>query len=350
MSFRPTEPVSVKEALGGYEALWHMFEALDLRFVEKVLSRSYGRKREVGRPHRNLLGMFKAELAKRFGRVEYYEELYRLMTVDRGLRELCDVKEWEKPYHPSILSRFRRRIGPECLQQLMNHALEQLVKMDMLNGETLALDAAFIKAYSRRDPHDSSRGLSDIEARLRKQGGNVTLGYGVHLAVDSKSEMPLGVVVEPANVNEKKAAPTLLKKTVKPRRKRKVRHVVADTQYSSQAFREDVKRLRAKPVIPYPRNQAKGKKVLRVDRRFRSHGPARLKRLYRRRSAAERAVSRLKHYFGLKNLRTRGLRNAVIHTLLCILAMLTIALASILHGHIDLMRSPVSLMKLTGKL
>jgi len=40
----------------------------------------------------------------------------------------------------------------------------------------------------------------------------VTLGYGVHLAVDTGSEMPLGVVVEPANVNEKKAAPTLLKK------------------------------------------------------------------------------------------------------------------------------------------
>ena len=53
----------------------------------------------------------------------------------------------------------------------------------------------------------------------------------------------------------------------------------------------------------------KGKKVLRVDRKFRSHGPAKLKRLYRRRSAVERVTSRLKHYFGLKHLRTRGLRN-----------------------------------------
>ena len=340
----------MKEALGEYEALWHMFEALDLRFVEKVLSRRYGRKSEVGRPHRSLVGMFKAELVKRFGRVEYYEELYRLMTVDRELRELCDVKEWEKPYHPSILSRFRRRIGPECLQQLVDHALEQLDRMGMLSGKTVALDAVFIKAYSRRDPHDSSRGLSDIEARLRKQGGNVTLGYGVHLAVDTGSEMPLGVVVEPANMNEKKAAPTLLKKTIKRRRKRRVRHVVADTQYSSQNVRDEVKRLRAKPVIPYPRNQAKGKKVLRVDRKFRSHGPAKLKRLYRRRSAVERAISRLKHYFGLKHLRTRGLRNALTHTLLCVLAMLITALSSILHGHTDLMRSPVAFMKLTGKL
>ena len=178
----------------------------------------------------------------------------------------------------------------------------------------------------------------------------MTLGYGVHLAVDTGSEMPLGVVVEPANMNEKKAGPTLLKKTIKRRRKRRVRHVVADSQYSSEAFQEEVKRLHPKPVIPYPRNPAKGKKVLRVDRKFRSHGPAKLKRLYRRRPAVERAISRLKHYFGLKHLRTRGLRNALIHTLFCVLAMLITALASILHGHADLMRSPVSLMKLTGKL
>jgi hypothetical protein len=248
-----------------------MFEALDLRFVEKVLSRSYGRKSEVGRPHRSLVGMFKADLVKRFGRVEYYEELYRLMMVDRELRELCDVKEWEKPYHPSILSRFRRRIGPEALEEIMAHAVKQLDQMKVLDARTVALDATFIKAYSRRDPNDSRRGLSDVEARLRKQGGNVTLGYGVHLAVDAKSEMPLGVVVEPANMNEKKAAPTLLKKLIRRGRKRKVRHVVADTQYSSQNVRDEVKRLRAKPVIPYPRNQAKGKRVLRVDRKFRSH-------------------------------------------------------------------------------
>jgi len=334
--------------LGEYEALWHIFEALDLRFVEKALSRSYGRKSEVGRPHRNLLGMFNTELAKRFGRIEYYEELYRLMTVDRELRELCDVKEWEKPYHPSILSRFRRRIGPESIQQLVNHVLEQLDRMGMLDSEILALDAAFIKAYSRRDPQNSSHGLSDSEAGLRKQGGNVTLGYGVHLAVDTGSEMPLAVMVEPANVNEKKAVPSLLHKAT--RKKKSWKSLVADSQYSSEAFRDEVRHLDVEPVIPYPRNQMKGKKILRVDRKFRSHRPAKLKRLYRRRPAAERAISRLKHYFGLKHLRARGLRNAVIHTLLCTVAMLMIALASILHGHTDLMRSPVSLMKLTGRL
>jgi hypothetical protein len=143
--------------------------------------------------------------------------------------------------------------------------VKQLDQTNALDARTVALDATFIEAYSSRDPKDNRHGLSDIVADLRKQGGTVTLRYGVHLAADTKSEIRLAVVVEPANVNEKKAAPTLLKKTIKRRRKRKVRHVVADSQYSSQAVRDKVKCLDAKPVTPYPKNQAKGRKVLRVD-------------------------------------------------------------------------------------
>jgi len=330
------------------KALHDLFQALDLAFVKQVLERSYGLKRR-GRHPRSLIGQFKTELFKRVARIEGYDELHRLIENDKDLRLLCDVKEGEKPYHPSTLSRFRKRIGPEALEEIMARCVKQLDRIGVLDARTVALDAAFIKAYSRRDPKDTRRGLSDIEARLRKQGGNVTLGYGVHLAVDTKSEMPLGVVVEPANMNEKKAGPTVLKKTVKPRRKRKVRHVVADTQYSSEAFREDVKRLHAKPVIPYPRKQAKGKRVLRVDRKFRSHGPITLRRLYRKRPAVERVVSRLKTCFGLRQLRTRGLRNVSSHVLLCIIALLANALSAIKQGLPHKMRSAIRLTGLTWR-
>jgi len=330
------------------KALHDLFQALNLDFVEQALERSYGRKR-TGRHPRSLLGQFKTELLKRVARIENYDELHRLLQNDEDLRILCDVKEGEKPYHPSILSRFRKRIGPEAFQQIMTHCVKQLDRMNVLDIRTVALDATFIKAYSRRDPKNSRSGLSDIEAGLRKQGGNVTLGYGVHLAADTKSEMPLAAIVEPANVNEKKAAPTLLKKIIKRRRKRRVRHVVADSQYSSQAVREEVKRLDAKPVIPYPKNQAKGRRVLRVDRKFRSHGPASLKRLYRKRSAVERVVSRLKTHFGLRQLRTRGLRNVLSHVLLCFIALLANALSAIKQGLPHRIRSSIHFTGLTWR-
>jgi len=55
-------------------------------------------------------------------------------------------------------------VGPERLEEIMRALLEELVEGGIIKGETLALDATFIKAYSRRDPADDSRGLSDPEA------------------------------------------------------------------------------------------------------------------------------------------------------------------------------------------
>ncbi|MBS7623922.1 transposase [Candidatus Bathyarchaeota archaeon] len=64
----------------------------------------------------------------------------------------------------------------------------------------------------------------------------------------------------------------------------------------------------------------RGRPVLRIDRKFRSHGPSKLRRLYRKRSAVERVVSRLKTHYWICQLRTRGLRNVSSHVLLCLLA------------------------------
>ena len=154
---------------GGFEALVRLFASLDLGFVERILLEAYRPEGSVGRPHRSLLGMFKVELVKRLEGVESYRELHRLLQTDETLRSLCDIRDGKKPYGRSTLIEFRQRVGPERLQRVMSHIIRQLDRMDVLNGKVLALDATFIEAYSRRDPEDSSRGLSDSDARLRKQ-------------------------------------------------------------------------------------------------------------------------------------------------------------------------------------
>jgi len=60
----------VREISGGFEALAKIFQVLDLGFAERILSECYRSEGEVGRPHRSLLGMFKAELIKRLSGVE----------------------------------------------------------------------------------------------------------------------------------------------------------------------------------------------------------------------------------------------------------------------------------------
>ena len=76
----------------------------------------------------------------------------------------------------------------------------------------------------------------------------------------------------PANENEKRHAPLLLEKAVEVTGRR-VRRLVADPQYSSGRFREKAAGCGVEAIIPYPRNQRRGEDVLRVDKRFRAHGP-----------------------------------------------------------------------------
>jgi hypothetical protein len=72
--------------------------------------------------------------------------------------------------------------------------------------------------------------------------------------------------IAPANGNEKKHAPKLFKKALRVTKKR-MKLVVADSQYSCKGQREQVADVGVRVVIPYPVNQMRGQKgLLRVDR------------------------------------------------------------------------------------
>jgi hypothetical protein len=224
------------------------------------------------------------------------------------------------------LSRFRSRVEPERLARIVDQVVEVLVKKGRIKGENLALDSTFIKAYSRRNLNNCT-GYSDPESRIGRAVKAKDLGYRLHLAVDSKSELPVAMIVVSANENEKKHSISLFEKAskyVKPGR------LLADPQYSASNLREAAMAQGTLPVIPYPRNQCKGVKgILRVDRKFRSHGPQELRRAYKKRVAVERVFSRLKNLAGLKEHNLRGLAKITFHSQLCVLIMLFTAEAAI---------------------
>jgi transposase len=301
---------------------------LNLDDIEQVVKEAYHRK-GPGRPPRKQMGVFKALLVKRLQQVPSDRELYRRLWNDPELMEVCDIEDHEKPYHPSQLTRFRNRVGPRRLERIMRKMVRKLLKSEVISGETVLMDATFVKANSRRDPHDNSRGSSDPEARVGRSGKTFELGYKLHVAADSKSELPVAIIVAPANENEKKHASRLFDEALRTTEKR-MNTIVADSQYSSRGLRDHTCAHGVKAVIPYPANQRRReKRLLRVDRYFRTHGPPRETRIYRQRAAVERMNSRLKEHLGLNKHRVRSLRNIAVHALLCIIAMLLTALAAL---------------------
>jgi len=302
---------------------------LDLDNIEKTISQPY-HEAGPGRPPRSPLGIFKALMIKQLRCIPSDRELYRRLWNDEALREICDIEEKEKPYHPSQLTRFRNKVGPKRLEDIMNSLLEELVAGGIIKGETLAMDATFIKAWSRRDPSDDSHGFSDPESRVGRDGKTYDLGYKIHLAVDVDSDMPVAAVVASANDNEKKHTEELVDKASMV--VDGFEAVVADSQYSSKRVRGYIGEHGAESVIPYPSNQRRGEAVLRVDRFFRTSGSAVERRVYGLgRASVERVNSRLE-LVGLDCLKLRGLRNVMVHVLLCIIVMLVVAVAAIRLG------------------
>lgn len=311
---------------------------LALDDIEEVVWEPY-HKDGPGRPPRDPVGIFKALIVKRLRQIPSDRELYRRLWNDPELRMVCDIEAEEKPYHPSQLTRFRKRVGPERLEKIMSKLVEELVNGGVIGGDTVVMDATSIKAYSKRDPHDNSRGGSDPEARVGRSGKTYELGYKVHIAADSGSELPVAFIAAPANENEKKHAYKLLEKTLKATEER-VKTLVADSQYSSRKLREKISTHGVKAVIPYPAYQCpKEKGLLRVDKHFRTHGPTRERRIYRRRASIERLISRLKEQLGLNRHRVRGLRNIIVHVFLCIITMLLVAVAALRLKRLEKARS-----------
>jgi len=248
------------------------------------------------------------------------------MWKDPRLKKICDIEANEQPYGIAVLSRFRSKVGPERLSRIVDQTIEVLVKKGRIKGEALALDSTFIKAYSRRNL-DNRTGYSDPESRIGRSAKAKDLGYRLHLAVDVKSELPIAMIVVSANENEKKHSISLFTKAseyVKPGK------LLADSQYSAANLRENALAHGALPVIPYPRNQQKGVRgILRVDRKFRSHGPQKFTRAYKKRVAVERVFSRLKNLASLTQHNLRGLAKVTFHSELCIIAMLLTAQAAV---------------------
>jgi len=312
-----------------HEDVTSILSKLNLNNIEKTIKQPY-HQTGAGRPPRKPLGIFKALMIKQLRHIPSDRELYRRLWNDEALRIICDIEEKEKPYHPSQLTRFRNKVGPERLTDIMNSLIMELVEGDIIKGETLALDATFIKAWSRRDPVDDSHGYSDPESRVGRDGKTYDLGYKAHVAVDADSDMPVAAVVASANENEKKHTEELLEKASLVVEGFGV--VVADSQYSSRRVRDCVSEFGAVPVIPYPSNHRRGEEVLRVDRFFRTSGSASERRVYEvGRASVERVNSRLE-FVGLECLKLRGLRRVMVHVLLCIVVVLLVAVAAVRLG------------------
>jgi transposase len=314
-----------------FESIDVLFNHVDLGRIKGMFMSAYHNS-GAGRPPVNPLGLFRFKIVLFLKGYRSQRALEREVRVDTRIKRLCGLRD--VPSHSTIV-RFERRIGFERLKDIVCHVVEDLVKCGFIKGLKVVLDSKPLESRCRRDPKSPSRGWLDKEARLGRGARGLIMGYKVHLACDGEEDLPLAFKVAPANENEKKHAILLLSEAVE---KVKAEAVICDKQYSSSKMREFVDTLGAEQVIPYPANQQKGVKgILRVDKKFRVHGPEKLRKLYRLRSSVERVNSRLGSLLG--KVTFKGLKAAAMQVSYAVLGMLFVAWTAIKTGKPEKARS-----------
>jgi hypothetical protein len=266
------------------------------------------------------MGLFRTFIVMRMKGVRSLREMTRQLDVDQRLRRLCLVKPGEKGYTRSVLSRFIRKVGETRLISIIEEKVVKLLKRNDTGDVDSVFDASFIKAWSTRDPVNSQTGHSDREARVGRAGRTFGLGYKLHLAIDSKTMLPLACTFASANQNEQKHSLSMLEKTklILKQSAAKLKRVIADSQYSDGKLRDAVE----ETVIPYRANQ-KGdvEGLLRVDKKFRTYGPEDQRKEYHKRPHIEAVYSFLKTQYSLTVNKVRGLGNVASYALFSILCL-----------------------------
>jgi len=277
--------------------------------------------------------MLKAQLLKHLWRVPSDRRLALLLKRNRKVARACGFKR-ETPSH-GLFTQFRHRLGKDGYEKVFSMLLMQLLRSETVKGEVVTLDSTAVKAYSQRSL-DNKTGKSDPEARVGRGRRGFLLGYKVHTACCTSSELPLAFMVEPCNRNDK----CFIKPVLEKLKQRGIRFktVLADAQYDSAKVRNVVKEYGAEPVIPY-RKCSKIKNALKVGKNFIVQGVKQLVKLFRKRVCIERVFSRAKEWLLLNHLRVRGLEQTFIHACLSFSAMLIVALTAVRQHKPSLIRS-----------
>jgi transposase len=249
--------------------------SLNLGSIRRFLMSLYhgvGRGRKPYPP----VSMLKAQLLKHLLRVPSDRRLALLLKRNRKMAEACGFRQ-RTPSH-GLFTQFRQRLGKGGYKKVFSMLLEHLMESGVVKGKVVAVDSTAVKAYSHRDL-ENKKGKSDLDARVGRGRRGFILGYKVHTACCTSSELPLAFTVEPCNMNEKRFIKQLLEKLKCLGISFKT--VVADAQYDSARVRETVREYDAEPVIPY-RKSSRIKRALKVGRDFMVHGVKRLVNLFRK--------------------------------------------------------------------
>jgi transposase len=151
-------------------------------------------------------------LAAPLENITTFTALHHRLETDIRFRYQCGFDIRRCVPSVSTLSRVFGLITKKGLaKQLFYDLVQQCYDEEIIIGETIAIDSTAIDAYEKKKPKSKQDNKNATwGAKFDSFGNKLTwFGYKIHLAVDTKSELPVALDVTPAHVNDGDMGPPL---------------------------------------------------------------------------------------------------------------------------------------------
>ena len=268
--------------------------------------------------------------------------LTRALANNPAFAQVCGIHPAAIPTEATF-SRFVAKLArhQDQVQAVFDAAVARLREALPDFGKVVAIDSTDVSAWSH--PHGRGRGASDPDAHWSKKRGNRGhdkwwFGYKVHFLADAEHELPIKVMVTPANVADTATVAPLLEG----------QHpwvVLCDAGYDAGHVYQTIHDVGAIPIIKLNLRGRKSEGRVAHRSKVRQHALAlrenpgigrdspRWGYLYAKRVSIERMIGRAKEFRRLSALRQRGVGRMHLHALLSAQALVATAVAGLPAVH-----------------
>ncbi len=195
---------------------------IDLGFVHRVCRGCYAR--EVGRPAASPVMLFKMVLLQFLFDISD-RRIVEEVRYHMALKWFCGLEADGGPPHPTTLTRFRARLGPERFARIHNRIVRLAREQGLVSDRLSVVDATHVEARMNSYKVDDEDPPDPDTRRGGRGGGKTFVGYKAHLALDADSRIITREEATPANIHEGRKLPDVLE--------RNARRVTADKAYDS---------------------------------------------------------------------------------------------------------------------
>jgi len=313
-----------------------LFQTLDLRPLHPILWKNLhfegaGRPVEYD-PECDL----RALMLRQLEQIPYVKDLVKRLKRYKEMRSACGYGD--KVPTEAHFSQMKKRVGVEgfrAIEAWLRHEALRLRESQPLSAvglvQAACMDGTDLPAWSSRDPHDTSKGLGDPDARLGRGKKGFVLGYQSLFLVDIEG-FPLGHVEASVNVNEKMLVEPLLDKLLGE--DMEVELVAGDSQFESGPMFDALQNRKISNIIAWRslKSRKNAEDVLTVKDHIDVEGPEHLRVVYKGlRAKSESLNGRVKARLAYSRFTWQGIQNACIHACLvfCLVYAVTIAAAAL---------------------